>query len=286
MPFKSATLFFAAALAVNAQTSTGTIFGVARDSSGGVVPEVTITATHSETSFVRKTTTDERGEFLITNLPVGLYSLAAEKAGFRRVLQEGIRLEVNQNARVDVTLIVGQVTESVNVTADAVGVDTRSATVGEVVDRIRVQELPLNGRNAMELARIVPGVSRTSAPTAIAQARSGPAVIVGGGRDTENELRFDGTSHKSLLQNTLFNLPAPDAIQEFKVMTSNFSAEYGRFGGGLFIAATRAGTNQLHLSLWEYLRNKALNARNFFSVDKPDLEQNQFGLPAGGPVIR
>ena len=109
---------------------------------------------------------------------------------------------------------------------------------------MRVQELPLNGRNAMELARIVPGVARTSAPTAITQARSGPAVIVGGARDTENEIRFDGTSHKSLLQNTLFNLPAPDAIQEFKVMTSNFSAEYGRFGGGLFIAATRAGTNQ------------------------------------------
>ena len=104
----------------------------------------------------------------------------------------------------------------------------------------------------MELARIVPGVARTSAPTAIAQARSGPAVIVSGGRDTANEIRFDGTSHKSLLQNTLFNLPSPDAIQEFKVMTSNFSAEYGRFGGGLFIAATRAGTNQFHVSLWEY----------------------------------
>ena len=180
---------------------------------------------------------------------------------------------------------MGQVSESISVTADAIGVDTRSSTVGEVVDRVRVQELPLNGRNAMELARIVPGVARTSAPTAIPQARGGPAVIVGGGRDTQNEIRFDGTSHKSLLQNTLFNLPAPDAIQEFKVMTSNFSAEYGRFGGGLFIAATRSGTNRLHASLWEYLRNKALNARNFFSVDKPDLKQNQFGFTAGGPAI-
>ena len=107
-----------------------------------------------------------------------------------------------------------------------------------------------------------------------------------GGRDTENEVRFDGTSHKSVLQNTIFNLPSPDAIQEFKVMTSNFSAEYGRFGGGLFIAATRAGSNQIHGSPWEYLRNKALNARNFFSTDKPDLKQNQFGFTAGGPVIR
>jgi hypothetical protein len=274
------------AFAVSAQTSTGTLFGVARDSSGGAIAGVSVTATQVDTSFTRKTTTDGTGEFLLTNLPVGQYSLIAEKAGFRRVAQEGIRIEVNQNARVDVTLTIGQVSESINVTADATGVDTRSSTVGEVVDRVRVQELPLNGRNAMELARIVPGVARTSAPTAISQARSGPAVIVGGGRDTENELRFDGTSHKSLLQNTLFNLPAPDAIQEFKVMTSNFSAEYGRFGGGLFIAATRAGTNRLHASFWEYLRNKALNARNFFSTDKPDLKQNQFGLTAGGPVIR
>ena len=117
--------------------------------------------------------TDGAGEFLITNLPVGPYSLLAEKAGFRRVLQEGIRVEVNQNARVDLTLSLGQVSESISVTADAIGVDTRSSTVGEVVDRVRVQELPLNGRNAMELARIVPGVARTSAPTAIAQARSG-----------------------------------------------------------------------------------------------------------------
>jgi hypothetical protein len=138
----------------------------------------------------------------------------------------------------------------------------------------------------MELARIVPGVARSSAPTAIAQARSGPAIIVAGGRDTQNEVRFDGTSNKNPLQNNIFNLPSPDAIQEFKVLTSNFSAEYGRFGGGLFVAATRAGTNQIHGSAWEYLRNKTLNARNFFSTDKPDLKQNQFGFTAGGPVVR
>src|SRR5262249_4926976 len=179
----------------------------------------------------------EKGEYLITNLPIGGYTLSVEKAGFRRFVQEGINLEVNQNARVDATLMLGQLTEIINVTADPTGVGARSCGGGEVVDRIRIQEMALNGRNAMELARIVPGVARTSAPTAIAQARSGPAVIVAGGRDTQNEIRFDGTSHKSMLQNTIFNLPSPDAIQEFKVMTSNFSAEYGRFGGGLFIAA-------------------------------------------------
>lgn len=277
---------FLAGTALHAQSTTATLFGVVRDTSGGILPQVDITATQIATSFTRKVKTDDKGEYLITNLPVGQYSLAAGKAGFRRFVQDGITLEVNENARVDAVLSIGQVTESINVTADAIGVDTRSSSVGEVVDRVRIQELPLNGRNAMELARIVPGVARTSAPTAIAQARGGPAVIVAGGRDTQNEIRFDGTSHKSLLQNTLFNLPSPDALQEFKVMTSNFSAEYGRFGGGLFIAATRAGSNAFHGSLWEYLRNTALNARNFFAVNKPDLKQNQFGLTLGGPIIR
>src|SRR4029077_352524 len=126
---------WAGALSLTAQTSTGTLFGVARDSSGGAVPGVALTATQVDTSFSRKAVSDDSGEFLITNLPVGRYSLTAEKAGFRRVLQEGIRVEVNANARVAFALSIGQVTESINVTADAIGVDTRSATVGEIVDR-------------------------------------------------------------------------------------------------------------------------------------------------------
>ena len=279
-------LVFVAAGSLMAQSPTATLFGVVRDSSGGVLPQVEISATHVATSYRRKVTTDDKGEYLMTNLPIGQYSVSVEKAGFRRFIQDGINLEVNQSARVDALLSLGQVNETVNVTADSTGVDTRSIGVGEVVDRIRIQEAALNGRNAMELARIVPGVARTSAPTATAQARSGPAVIVAGGRDTQNEIRFDGTSQKSMLQNTLFNLPSPDALQEFKVMTSNFSAEYGRFGGGLFVAVTRAGTNDLHIGAWEYLRNTVLNARNFFAVDKPTLKQNQYGFTAGAPIIR
>jgi hypothetical protein len=279
-------LCVAALAPARAQTTTATLFGVVRDSTGAVVPQARVTATHANTSFTRSAPTDENGAYLIPNLPIGPYTVSVEKEGFHRFNQSGITLAVNENARVDATISLGQVSESINVAADATGVDTRSSSVGEVIDRIRVQELPLKGRNAMELARLVPGVARATAPATISQARQGPAIIVAGGRDTQNEFRFDGTSHKSMLQNTLFNLPSPDALQEFKVLTSNFSAEYGRFGGGLFVAATRAGTNEIHGSLWEYLRNKSLNARNFFSVDKPDLKQNQFGFTAGGPVIR
>ena len=232
------------------------------------------------TAFERSATTDDTGSYLITSLPVGQYSLEVEKAGFRRFIQDGITLEVNANARVDAVLSVGQLSESVTVTGEATGVDTRSSTMGEVVDRIRVQELPLSGRNIMELSRVVPGVIRVDAPTAVTQSRSGPAITVAGGRDTENEFRLDGTSHKNLTQNSALNFPSPDALQEFKVLTSNYSAEYGRYGGGVFVAVTRAGTNKLHGSMWEYLRNKALNARNFFSATSPTSSRISSGSPS------
>ena len=228
---------------------------------------------------------NETGAYLITNLPLGPYSLVIEKDGFRRFVQEGITLEVDQNARVDAVLAVGQLTDSITVSADAIGVDTRAATVGEVVDRLRVQELPVNGRNVMQLAKLIPGVTTVSAPILVTRGRNGPAISVAGGRDTQNEIRLDDSSHVQLYNNSALNLPSPDALQEFKVLTSGFSAEYGRYGGGVFIAVTRAGTNDFHGSLWEYLRNKAFDARNFFSADKPDLKQNQFGFTFGGPVI-
>jgi hypothetical protein len=268
------------------QTTTASLFGVARDATGALVPQVQVTATNVAIGLIRQAKTDDTGAYLITNLPVGQYSLAFEKEGFRAFRQDGIVLQVDEHARVDGTLAVGNLTENVTVTAEATGVDTRSVSVGEVVDHTRVEELPLNGRNPMSLARIVPGVAKDTAPTALSQARQGPSISTGGGRDTENEVRFDGAPNASPLQNTLFNLPSPDALQEFKVETSNFSAEYGRFGGGLFVAVTRAGTNQLHGSAWEYLRNTDLNARNFFSTAKPDLKQNQFGFTLGGPIIR
>ena len=269
----------------NGQTTTATLFGVVRDSSGAVVPDATVTARNAGTSFSRVGSSNETGAYLITNLPVGPYALSIEKTGFRKFTQDGITLQVNQNARLDAVLVVGEVTDAVTISAAAINVDTRESAVGDVVDRTRVQELPLNGRNVMQLAQVIPGVSTVSAPTLETRGRDGPAVGVAGGRATQNEIRFDGSSHVALYHNSILNLPSPDALQEFKVLTSNFSAEYGRYGGGVFIAVTRAGTNQFHGSLWEYLRNKALNARNFFSVDKPDLKQNQFGFTLGGPVI-
>ena len=268
------------------QTTTATLLGVVRDASGAIVPQTQVTARNVSTSFTRSATADETGTYLIPNLPVGQYSVTAEKVGFRRFIRDGITLTVNQNARLDIDLSVGEVSETINVTAQLAGVDTRSSTLGEVVDQIRIQELPLNGRNAMALARVVPGVISVSAPTVVTNGRNGPDLTVAGGRDTQNEFRFDGTSHQNLTHNSGLNFPSPDALQEFNVLTSSYSAEYGRNAGAVILAVTRAGTNEFHGAVWEFFRNKALNARNFFSIDKPDLKQNQFGFTFGGPAVR
>ena len=235
-----------------------------RDGSGAVVPGATITARNTATSFSRSGSSDEAGAYLITNLPVGPYSLLIEKAGFKSFVQDGITLQVNEGARVDSVLSVGQVTDTVEVSAAAVNVDTRSTTVGSVVDRLRVQELPLNGRNVMELAKLIPGIASPSTPTIETNARGGPAVSVAGGRYSQNEIRFDGSSHVALYNNSPLNLPSPDALQEFKVLTSGFSAEYGRYGGGVFIAVTRAGTNEFHGSALGVPPQQGLQCAQFF----------------------
>jgi hypothetical protein len=281
-----ALLLLALPAASHGQTTTATIGGVVRDVSGATIAGAKVTALNLLTSFSRETTTDESGAYLITNLPIGDYAVTAEKEGFQRYTQAGITLVVGQNARVDLELQVGSIAMDVTVTMEVPDVDTRSATVGEVVDRVRIQELPLNGRNPMQLAAVVPGVISVSAPAVVTNARSGPQIVVAGGRDTSNEYRFDGTSHKNLTQNTALNLPAPDALQEFRVVTSNVSAEHGRYTGGTVIAVTRAGTNELHGTAWEYFRNDKLNGTNYFATEKPDLNQNQFGFTLGGPVVQ
>ncbi|MGH9470610.1 MAG: carboxypeptidase regulatory-like domain-containing protein, partial [Terriglobia bacterium] len=270
-----------------AQTTTATLLGLVRDPSGAAMPGVRITAQNIQTSLTRVTRSDATGAYLISNLPIGNYRLIAEAPGFEKFVQSGITLAVDQNARVDVVLQIGSTSQTVQVTAESTGVDTHSATVGELVDPSRMQELPLNGRNAMTLAEVAPGVTNIlSAPTVQTLSRSGPSITIEGGRDTQNEVRFDDVTWKNITQNTLVNLPNPDALQEFEVLTSNFSAEYGRNSGGVIIAATRSGTNEFHGTLWEYLRNTDLDARNFFSSGVPQLIQNQYGFTFGGPAIK
>jgi len=278
---------FLLATTLRAQVTTGTIVGTVRDSSGAAIDGVTLTVLNEATGLIRSLVSDSSGDFLAPLLPIGPYSVTAEKPGFSRYVQRGITLQLNQNARLDITLNVGSVQESVTVQASAPLVDTRGSSLGEVVDQRTLTELPLNGRNPIQLAAYTAGVSTISAPTILTwTGRTGGQLTVHGSRGNENGYLLDGAHFTGMYQSTGMNYPAPDALQEFKLITNSYSAEYGRMVGSVFNAVTRSGTNELHGAAWEFLRNDALNARNFFAPSVPFLRQNQFGAMAGGPIKR
>jgi outer membrane receptor protein involved in Fe transport len=267
-----------------AQVATGNISGYVKDSSGGVVADATVTAKMVEQQAVRTTKTDAEGFYSLLALPPGQYEITFELAGFQRQNQTGLQLTVGQNLRVDSTLQVGNVQSEVTVGAQAPLVDTTAATMSGLIDDQRVQDLPLAGRNVIGLARILPGVLNVTAPQQMSSARGGPEMDVNGGRPNMNLFTFNGGYFNNPSRNTGINFPPPDAIQEIRIQTQNFSAEYGRNPGSQVNVVSKAGTNEFHGAAWEFLRNNNLNARNFFSPTVPALHQNQFGVAAGGPI--
>ena len=218
-------------------------------------------------------------------MPVGTYLIQVEQQGFKQFTQRGVTLNANENIRIDVSLEVGSLAERVTVTAEAPLVDSRSSATGTLIDGRRVLELPINGRNVIALAGLLPGVSQLDAPQTFARDVNGPTVSVSGSRGNKNLFLFDGAHFNANFRNTGSNYPPPDALQEVKVLTNSFSAEYGRNAGAVFNVITRSGSNEIHGSVWEFLRNQQLNARNFFAPStKPPLIQNQFGAAAGAPI--
>jgi hypothetical protein len=282
--FVSAIAFTCLCSNLRAQT-TGTILGQVIDPTNAGVSSASVEAENLGTHLTRKVATSAEGAYLLPSLPPGAYKVTVSAQGFKTFSQSGITLEVGQNARVDANLQVGSINESVSVTAEALSVDTQSTTVGTVVDNRRLTIMPLNGRNVLSLAQLLPGVGTGNIQTTVANARTGPTINVSGARDTDNNILLDGASLVELMYNRGVNLPNPDALQEFRVLTNTYSAEYGRTAGGVFLAVTKSGTNDLHGSLFEFLRNDALNTRNFFAASRPKLRQNQFGGSVGGPVI-
>ncbi|MBS1832342.1 MAG: carboxypeptidase regulatory-like domain-containing protein, partial [Acidobacteria bacterium] len=277
-----------------AQNVTGAITGTVMDSSGALVPNARATARNTGTGAVFTAVTDPDGTYWLRNLPVGTYDTTVEASGFQRFESKDIRLQVNEVARVDVRLTVGATTETVTVEANAVTVDTTSSTLKAVVDQKRIEELPLNGRNATQLMRLIVGV--TSDPNAnVTSGTTYPGtnpVSVNGGRSNATNYVLDGAQNNDVYSNAPSPLPNPDALQEFSVQTNNFSAEFGRQSGGVVNAITKSGTNEFHGSAFEFLRNQALNATNFFSPIvngkkvQDGLKRNQFGGTLGGPVIK
>jgi len=270
-----------------AQT-TGSLLGLITDQNGAVVPSATVRVTDTDTGFTKNTVSTAEGTYLVPLLPVGHYSVAVEASGFKSFTRTDVLVPVAQNIRVDVHLQVGGVDQMITVEGNAINIETTNATLGQTIDTARLNSLPLNGRNALDFLQTLPGVAVSNTPTYVTWARSGPSFSISGSRTDFGNLMLDGTTFTDAISNTSQNLPTVDALQEFRVLTDSYGAEYGRAGGSVILAVTKSGTNQFHGSLWEYLRNDAFDAANALTpagTRKPMLRQNQFGGDIGGPVL-
>jgi len=268
--------------------STAQISGVVTDQSSAILPGVEVKVTQTDTGITRSAVTNETGSYTLPNLPIGPYRLEAALPGFRSYVRTGIVLQVGSNPVLNILLEVGQVSESVEVQADASLVETRNTGISQMIDNTRVLELPLNGRQVTELV-LLSGVATTSTQgTLNPGSRNYPTIIiqVAGGMQAGLTYRLDGTNHNDAYNNLNLPLPFPDALQEFKVETSGLAAQYGFHSSGAVNAVTKAGTNEYHGDLFEFLRNGAVNARNAFALTNDGLKRNQFGGTVGGPIIR
>jgi hypothetical protein len=264
------------------QTTYGKIVGNARDSSDSVVAGVKVTVLNEETGESYSQLTNELGGYAFNTLIPGTYTIQAEMAGFRSIRIQNITLQVNQTARFDLLMEVGQVTESISVLASAPVLATDTSDVGQVITTRQIVDLPLNGRNFLQLAALTNGVILTGATES-----GGPNFLSEGGRPTQNSFLLDGVESRIQREGGYGLNLSVDAIEEFKIMQNSFAAEYGR-GTTIVNAAIRSGGNSIHGSVFEFLRNDKLDARNAFDLSgvKPPLRQNQFGGSIGGPIRR
>ncbi|MGH9663602.1 MAG: carboxypeptidase regulatory-like domain-containing protein [Bryobacteraceae bacterium] len=258
-----------------------TILGKVTDASSAVVEGAQVTAANTAIGLTRSTVTTGTGDFELPSLPItGAYTLTVTKQGFQTQQFSGIVLQVDQHARYDVTMKVGSVSEKVEVTTEAPIVNTETGSIGQVIPNKTIVDLPLNGRNFVQLAQLLPNVVRGPS----GQQTGATTIAVSGGRYGKTEFLLDGIEDSDQLYDGVMLTPSVDAIQEFKVQANSFSAQYGR-GDAVVNATIKAGTNQYHGVLFEFLRNNDLDARNFFATGNYPYRQNQFGGSLGGPIL-
>ena len=289
------------------QETTGTVTGVVKDASGGVIPGVEVIVKHVGTGFERRVLTSASGEYVATLLPVGGYQVTVEMTGFKKYERTGITLSVNDRLRVDITLEVGAPTETITVVGEAPKIQSETSDVGTVISGTQVTEMPLNGRSLYQLIALQPGVS---AAGSIVSGRVGvgldnlASVNINGARAAQNNWLIDGADNVDTGSNLgVINYISVDAVSEFKIQRGNYSAEFGRSGGGQINVVTKGGSNEFHGSAFEFFRNDVLDARNFFSytdrhpenctdplkdrcADPAILRYNNFGWNVGGPIIK
>src|SRR4026209_660773 len=284
-----------APVTVAAQAVSGTILGTVTDSSGSVIPGAKVTIVNEGTGLTRTLQADTRGEFPAPSLPTGHYTVIAELTGFKTLTLSNIELGVDQRARIDLKLEVGAMTESVSVEATSPLLQTSSSELGTTVTTAQIEALPLNGRNFVNLTRTLPGVLRGIPGANIDGAgslawRASASFPANGQRTRDNNFMLDGVDNNETWLQTVVIFPSVDALDEFKLQTSTYSAEFGRSLGGVVNLQIKSGTNTLHGSGFEFHRNDAFDANNFFNNRagraKPVFTQNQFGGTIGGAVFK
>ena len=281
-------LMICAGLSIHGQTIFGRISGTVRDKAGAVIPNASITVTNTATNLVRTATADEEGFYTVTNLPVGTYTVLAELKGFKKALQADNSLTADARLTVDMTLEAGEISETVQVTGTSEGetVNTTSGELARVVDKRQVQNLALNGRNYMQLVTLIPGAAILDEDQlALTTSLSISQAAINGNRPNYNSLSVDGGFNMdSGSNNSQVNNVGIDFIEEVKIQTSNFSAEYGRNAGAAVNIVTRGGGNSYHGSVFEFIRNDKLDSRNYFSPVRAKLRFNNFGWNFNGPI--
>src|SRR5262245_49513632 len=292
-------LMVMAAATAFAQFDTAVVLGTVRDPNGAILPKATVTLKNIATGVAATAQTDDYGNYQFFNVKIGAYQVTAEAQGFARAVAENIQVTVNARQRIDLALKAGAVTETVMVTDVAPLLETESSDRGQVINRQQIVNLPLNGRAYADLALLSPGVRKSVLNNQDSGGRDA-SFNVNGLRSSLNNFIIDGVDNNSYgTSNQGFSnqvvQASPDAVQEFKVQTNNFSAEFGRAGGAIINASVRSGTNQFHGTVYDYIRNTSLNAVGFFKPTpppgqttgiKPVLIQNQFGGTIGGPIIK
>src|ERR1035438_9415663 len=268
----------------SAQSTGGRIRGTVTDTSGSTITAAQLVLVNEATNATRDSQSGSNGEYNFIEIPVGTYDLSVTQQGFKKYERKGIVLDLNEVVSLDIPLQVGGATETVEVTGAPPVVDTTSTQLGAVVNERDATQLPLNQRDVYQLLQLQPGVQSQLGNDLFFGSDKNGVVTVNGGRGRSNNYSVNGGDGNDLFANLPAVQPSPDSIEEFRVITNSFDAEYGRNSGAVVNVVTKSGTNDLHGSVFEFLRNKALNAKGFYDPVKPDFQQNQFGGTLGGPI--
>jgi hypothetical protein len=262
----------------------GTIRGTVVDQTGAVVPGASVTVTLTGTDSTRSVTADKDGAFDIPELAVGSYELSADAKGFKKYVEKNIVVTIGHVNLVTVNLVIGGSADTVTVEANAAQVETTSTQLGAVMTDVSIRELPMNTRNAYGLLQLQPGVQSQLGNDLFYGSSDAGAVSVNGGRGRANNYMVNGGDGNDIFVNAPAIQPSPDSIEEFRVLTNTFDAEYGRNSGSVVNVVTKSGTNAVHGDVYEFLRNQALNTKGYFDPFLLDYKQNQFGATLGGPI--